>query len=77
MGVTSIHSFDETVDYGSPDGSHSTSSGSSPHTDDELNESKHKADITLRPKLITKDPPLRKRRKRTCWRAQYTYAKPS
>ena len=77
LGVASIHSFDETVDYGSPDGSHSTSSGSSPHTDDEVNESKHKPDITLRPKLITKDPPLRKRRKRTCRRAQYTYAKPS
>ena len=53
------------------------SSGSSPHTDDELNESKHKPDITLRPKLITKDLPLRKRHKRTCRRAQYTYAKPS
>ena len=39
------------------------SSGSSPHSDDEVNESKHKPDITLRPKLITKDPPLRKQHK--------------
>ena len=37
LGVTTIDSFDETVEYASPDGSHSMSSGSSPHSDDEGN----------------------------------------
>ena len=77
LGVATIDSFDETVEYASPDGSNSTSSGSSPHSDDEGNESNHKPDLTLRPKLITIDPPLRKPRKRTHRRAQYSYAKPT
>ena len=77
LGVATIGSFDETVEYASPDGSNSTSSGSSPHSDDEGNESNHKPDLTLRPKLITIDPPLRKPRKRTHRRAQYSYAKPT
>ena len=77
LGVSTIDSFDETVEYALPDGSHSMSSGSSPHSDDEGNESNHKPDLTLRPKLIKIDPPLRKPHKRTRRRAQNTYAKPS
>ena len=33
--------------------------------------------MTLRPKLITINPPLRKSRKRTRSKPQYTYAKPT
>ena len=77
LGVTTVDSFDETVEYASPDGSHSTSSGSSPHSDDEANQSNHKPDLSLRPKLITIDPPLRKPCKRTRRKAQHSYAKPT
>ena len=77
VGVTTVDSFDETVEYVSPDGSHSTSSGSSPHSDDEGNQSPHKPDLSLRPKLITINPPLSKPRKRTRRKAHYTYAKPT
>ena len=77
LGVATVHPFDETVEYASPDGSHSTSSGSSPHSDDETHEAHHKPDRTLRPKLITINPPLRKSRKRTRSKPHYTYAKPT
>ena len=77
VGVATVDSFNETVEYASPDGSHSTSSGSSPHSDDEGNQSPHKPDLSLRLKLITINPPLSKPRKRTHRKAQYTYAKPT
>ena len=77
LGVATVDPFDETVEYASADGSHSTSSGSSPHSDDDGHEAPHKPDITLRPKLITINPPLRKSRKRTRSKPQYTYAKPT
>ena len=77
LGVATVDSFDETVDYTSQDGSHSTSSGSSPHSDYDQNEAPHKPDISLRPKLITINPPLRKPRKGGLRKAQYSYAKPT
>ena len=86
LGVATIDQFDETVEYPSPNGSQSTSSGSSRHSDDDGNEAEspenvpranNKPDLTLRPKLITIDPPLRKPRKRSHRKVQHTYAKPS
>ena len=35
LGVATVDPFDETVEYALADGSHSTSSGSSPHSDDD------------------------------------------
>ena len=77
LGVATVDPFDQTVEYASADGSHSTSSGSSPHSDDDRHEAPHKPDMTLRPNLITINPPLRKSRKRTRSKPQYTYAKPT
>ena len=67
--VATIDEFDETVEYPSPNGSQSTSSGSSPHSDDDGNEAQS-------PENVPSDL-LRKPHKRTHRKAQHTYAKPS
>ena len=81
-----LSEFDETVEYPSQKGSEYSSSGSSPHTDEddekqgELSQSgaiaKNKPDLSLKPKLITLSTPVSTPHQRRHRKPRHTYAKP-
>ena len=71
IGVATIEELDETLQYPLQNGSESSSSGSSPHSDDEKQGQssidgaipKTKPDLSLKPKLITLHKPMSTQRK--------------
>ena len=79
--------FDETVEYPSQKGSESSSSGSSPHTDEDDEKQgqssrsgaipKNKPDLSLKPKLITLSGPISTPHQRMHRKPRHTYAKPT
>ena len=83
-----LSEFDETVEHLSKNSSESSSSGSSPphsdYNDEKQGESsrngaipKIKADLTLKPKLITINKPVSTPRKQMHRKPRHTYAKPA
>ena len=82
-----LSEFDETVEYPSQKGSEYSSSGSSPHTDEDDEKqgessqsgaiAKNKPDLSLKPKLITLSTPVSTPRQRRHRKPRHTYAKPT
>ena len=82
-----LSEFDETVEYPSQKGSESSSSGSSPHTDEDDEKHgqssrsgaipKNMLDLSLKPKLITLSTPVSTPHQRMHRKPRHMYAKPT